>query len=121
MIDIRDRTDIELLVHTFYQKAIIDEHIGFIFTEIAELDLEAHVPIIIDFWESVLFHTGVYRRNTMQIHLHLNQKIPLQKSHFERWLALFHTTVDELFTGAKANLAKERSLSIATMMQIKIA
>ncbi|MEJ7676618.1 MAG: hypothetical protein WKG06_01825 [Segetibacter sp.] len=44
----------------------------------------------------------------------------LQRKDFERWLQLFNKTVDDLFEGEKAELAKQRALSIATVMQIKI-
>jgi len=53
--------------------------------------------------------------------LTLHQQSPLQKQHFETWLKYFNESVDELFEGEKAFLAKERALSIATVMQIKIS
>jgi hemoglobin len=56
----------------------------------------------------------------MQPHMNLHQKSPLEKHHFETWLGYFKQTVDELFEGEKAFLAKERATSIATVMQIKI-
>lgn len=56
----------------------------------------------------------------MIVHTHLNQLTPLTKEHFKQWLKLFTGTVDELFEGSKANLAKERAHSIATIMEIKI-
>ncbi len=40
--------------------------------------------------------------------------------HFQRWILLFNETVDELFKGEKAELIKQRALSISTVMQIKI-
>jgi hemoglobin len=57
----------------------------------------------------------------MRVHIDLHQKEPLTQAHFERWLAHFNATVDEMFVGPKAHLAKERALSIATVMRIKIA
>jgi hemoglobin len=45
----------------------------------------------------------------------------LQKHHFDTWLRYFKATVDELFEGERAFLAKERATSIATVMQIKMA
>jgi len=56
----------------------------------------------------------------MQPHLILHQKSPLEKHHFETWLRYFNNTVDELFEGEKAFIAKERAQSIATVMQIKL-
>ena len=56
----------------------------------------------------------------MQSHLNINDKYPLNKEHFDRWISYFNLSVDELFEGPKASYAKERALSVATIMQIKI-
>ena len=52
MNDIETRTDIDLIMRVFYERALADEVIGFIFSDVAHLDLERHLPIIGDFWES---------------------------------------------------------------------
>ena len=44
----------------------------------------------------------------------------LQRNILARWLQLFTSTVDELFEGEKAELAKQRAMSIATVMQLKL-
>jgi hemoglobin len=54
------RADIDRLMNHFYSKATKDDVIGYIFTDIAKLDLEHHLPIIGDFWETLLFRTGNY-------------------------------------------------------------
>ena len=118
--EITTEQDIRLLVNSFYDKVNGDPSIGFIFNDIAKVDWEKHMPVMYSFWESVLFGAGRYKGNPMPVHMHLNQKIKLERKHFERWLQLFHATVDELFTGEKAELAKQRATSIATVMQIKI-
>ena len=118
--DIENRKDIEMLVDAFYTKVIKDETIGYIFNEVVKLDWEKHIPIMYDFWETTLFHKAIYKGNPMKIHVDLNVKEQLKKAHFDQWLALFNETVDELFDGEMANLAKTRALSIATIMQIKI-
>ena len=119
--DIADRTDIELLMNTFYGKLLTDERIGYIFTDVAKLDLTTHIPIIADFWESVLLNKNVYHNNAMKIHLDLNDRTVLTKEHFDVWLTHFNATVDALFEGDIATLAKQRARSVATLMQIKIA
>lgn len=119
--DLNHRKDIELLINSFYEKVRLDESLGYIFDEIAHVDWENHLPVMYDFWETTLFHTGSYKRNAMQAHISLNEKIPLTKAHFDQWLNLFKSTVDELFEGEIANNAKTRAISIATMIQIKIS
>jgi len=118
--DIANRDDIKLLIDTFYIKLRKDKSLGYIFDEVAKVDWENHMPIMYDFWENTLFHTGTYKRNAMQPHLDLNQKTALTKAHFDQWLLVFNTTVDELFAGEVAHNAKTRALSIATMIQFKI-
>ena len=118
--DIETRVDIELLMNTFYGRLLADENINYIFTDVAKIDMKTHIPVIVDFWESVLLNKNVYHNNTMKIHMDLNEKAPLTKSHFEVWLSHFNSTVDELFYGDIALLAKQRAKSVATLMQIKI-
>lgn len=119
--DISNRDDLLQLLTIFYSKLLADSSISYLFTEIARIDLIHHLDILVNFWDSVLFQNDVYRKNAMQPHLDLHQKSPLQKHHFQTWLKYFNESVDELFEGEKAFLAKERALSIATVMQIKVS
>lgn len=118
--DIVTRKDIELLVDAFYAKIRKDELIGFIFTDIAKVNWEKHLPIMYSFFENMLFYTGSYTGNPMELHKHVNRLFPLTEAHFTRWNLLFKTSVDELFAGERAELAKQRAKSISTVMQIKI-
>jgi hemoglobin len=119
--DIRDRADIIRLINSFYEKVKKDETIGYIFNDIAKVDWDHHLPIMYDFWEGVIFQTGNYEGNPMRVHLNLNERTPLKPAHFARWKLLFIETVNELFEGDKAELARQRAVSIATMMEIKTA
>jgi hemoglobin len=56
----------------------------------------------------------------MLVHLQLNEKTQLKPEHFQKWLELFNETIDELFSGEKANLAKFRAISIAKTIQMKV-
>lgn len=119
--DISTREDIEILTRQFYEKVIPDAVIGHIFTEVVNMDWEHHIPVIIDFWETILLDHPVYKKNAMEVHYELNKKMPLTKDHFNRWLLLFIATVDELFEGKIAELAKTRAKSVAGIMQFKMA
>jgi hemoglobin len=118
--DITNRADIQQLVDTFYTKVRADETIGYLFNEVAQVNWEQHLPRMYDFWENILFQTGSFKGNPMVAHVQLHQKSPLSAAHFDRWRQLFFATVDELFEGDMAELIKQRALSIATMMRIKV-
>jgi hemoglobin len=120
MQDITIREDIEKLIITFYEKVKTDDTIGYIFTQVVTMDWPHHVPVIVDFWETILLDNPVYTKNAMEVHYTLNKKEPLLPQHFERWVQLFTTTVDELFDGKTAMLAKTRAASIAQVMQFKM-
>ena len=107
-------------MEAFYQRVRKNPDIGFIFDDIAKVNWEVHTPIIIEFWQGVLFHSGNYRNNPIAIHKHVNSLFPLEKKHFEVWLGLWNETVDHLFEGNNAELIKQRARSIATVIQLKI-
>ncbi|WP_439506456.1 group III truncated hemoglobin [Sediminibacterium sp.] len=118
--DIINRDDIELLINSFYKKVQKDPLIAFFFTKIVPVNWEAHLPVMYGFWENILFFSGTYEGNPMAKHKSIHQKCPMKMEHFQRWTSLFNETVDELFEGDKAELAKQRAMSIATVMQIKM-
>jgi len=122
--DIENREDIDLLMREFYAAAMADENIGYIFTDVAKLDLNKHLPVIGDFWETLLFRTGDYGRhgrNPLQVHGELDEKSPLRQQHFERWLEIFTQTVDRSFSGAVAEFIKMRAEAIAGRMLAFVA
>ena len=79
----------------------------------ARLDLEAHVPEITSFWETILLGAQTYRGGAFRPHAALHMKSPLRSGHFERWLVLWRETVDSLFEGPRAELAKSHALRVA--------
>ncbi len=111
--DIEDRSDCERLVRAFYGRALVDPIIGFIFADVARLDLEAHVPVIASFWETVLLGGRSYTGSAYAPHAALHARVRLRAGHFERWLALWCATVDELFAGERAELAKSHAVRVA--------
>ncbi len=112
--DIEDRDDVERLVRAFYGRALTDEVIGWIFTDVAHLDLEAHVPEITAFWETVLLGAQSYSGGAFAPHARLHAKAGLRRGHFVRWLELWFATVDELFAGTRAEEAKAHAARVAT-------
>ena len=117
MRDIETRADLEFLLAEFYKIATVDEEIGHHF---ADLDLAAHLPIIVGFWEKVLFGKPVYFGNPLIIHQKLNEKSPLKLEHFQHWFEIFNRTVDRLFTGETAENAKLRAKMVAHSLNQRI-
>lgn len=118
--DIQNRQDIETFITAFYEKVKQDETIGIIFTKIVPINWEHHIPLITDFWESILLDNPVYKNNAMEAHYALNKIFPLQKKHFNAWLKIFNSTLNEMFDGDKVLLAKKRAESIAMLMEHKM-
>ena len=111
--DIASRADLDVLLRRFYGAAFEDALIGPFFTEIAGLDLEAHLPHITDFWESALLRSGVYRRNAFAPHAALHEREPMTAAHFGRWVQLWRAAVDGLYAGPVAERAKAQGERIA--------
>lgn len=119
--DISDRADITGLVTDFYGRVYADDLLGPIFIDIAKMDLPAHLPIMSDFWETVLLRTGSYRRNALQSHFDLNRLVRLEQHHFDRWLLLWRTTIDDRHAGPLAELAKTQAGRIAGSIGRRLA
>jgi hemoglobin len=118
--DIESRADCERLVRTFYGRALTDPVISFIFVDVAKLDLEAHVPRITSFWETILLGAQSYGGGAFRPHAVINTKVRLRAGHFERWLYLWRTTVDELFAGRRAELAKSHADRVARAFHARL-
>ena len=72
MRDIENREDLLFLMHAFYSRMLEDPEVGYIFTDVAKIKLEHHLPLLADFWNNALFHTGGYKNNVVQIHKDLD-------------------------------------------------
>ena len=118
--DVQTRADIEQIVRDFYDVMLKDPIIGYIFTDVARIHLESHLPTIIDFWCDIVFQEKQYRGNALQKHLELNDKIPLTPGHFTRWLYLFNRAVDGNFAGDNAELMKHRAELVAKSISAAI-
>ena len=113
MQDIGTREDVKTLVNRFYDKVKNDALLGPVFSHV---DWPHHLPVMYDFWSSMLLGDQTYRGNPLQKHLPLQ----IDKSHFSQWLTLFKKTVDENFAGEKAEEVKMRAQSIAGIFQLKM-
>ncbi len=119
--DLEDRKDIEFLVDVFYNNVFKNDKLIPFFSGDLNIDFEHHKPIMVDFWEFILFQTPmVYMRNVMNPHLELNKKMPIKPEHFQAWINLFSETIDTYFEGPKTEQAKESAKTIGLTMEYKI-
>ncbi len=118
--DLQGRADIERLVNAFYERVRRDELLGFIFDEVAGIDWSAHLPKMFAFWETVLFRSGGYAGNPLAAHARLVPLTTMGRPQFDRWLALFQGTVDDLFAGEKAEHIKNCAADMANVIYSRI-
>ncbi len=100
--NIDNQQDIELLVRTFYHKALGEPLLA---PHFEGIDFEHHFPRMFDFWGFILLGKEGFTGNVFDKHRNLN----VGGEEFERWVALFHQTVDELFEGEIAEKAKSQA------------
>lgn len=108
--------DIQLLVDTFYSKVREDELLGPIFEERLAGKWEEHLAKMYRFWQTLLLGEHSYYGSPLMPHLDM----PVEKMHFQRWVEIFHQTVDDLFAGEVAEEAKWRGNRMAEMFNYKI-
>ena len=111
-----DEAMIERLVRGFYDRVRTDDLLGPVFAaRIA--DWEPHLAQMFAFWSSVALMTGRYHGQPMRKHLPL----PVDAAHFDRWLALFAATAEELCPPRAAAHFVERAQRIAESLELGIA
>ncbi|MCB0807825.1 MAG: group III truncated hemoglobin [Flavobacteriales bacterium] len=114
--DIQDREHIVLLVDSFYDKVRVDVVLGGVFNGVIGDRWPEHLEKMYRFWATVLINEGSYSGAPVRPHLDM----PIGGQHFQRWLELFHGTVDDLFQGPVADLAKRNADRMAEMFQERI-
>ncbi|MBU8883818.1 sec-independent protein translocase TatC [Flavobacteriaceae bacterium JJC] len=120
MKKLETREDIELLVNKFYDKVAKDETIGFFFNDVAKVKWANHLPKMYSFWETLLFGQVSYKGNPMAMHFPVNEKVAIEKRHFEHWIKLWTETVEENFMGEMAETAIYKATNIANLMGYKM-
>ncbi|MFH6602516.1 group III truncated hemoglobin [Maribacter algicola] len=119
--DIINRDDVSRLVTTFYGKIRKDDTLGPIFNTIIT-NWEDHFELLTDFWETQLFLRRKYHGNPVIAHQKVDEKIghSITPEHFGLWLNLWFATIDELFEGETAWIAKNRAQKMSTMLFMQI-
>ena len=111
-----DDAMIEALVRAFYRKVRQDALLGPIF-EARIRDWEPHLQRMCAFWSSVALMSGVYHGSPMGVHM----RLPVDATHFDRWLALFEDTARDICPPVAANHFIERAQRIGESLELGIA
>lgn len=112
--DIQTPEDIEKMVRRQYHLLLHDTDTA---PKFAGLDLEQHLPHIINFWKMVLLaQPGSYTRNAFEPHTRLG----LTKTHFEKWVGFLEQAVNENFEGPQAEKAKNHGRLMSMIFQPKL-
>lgn len=111
-----DDAMIEKLVHGFYARIRSDEVLGPIFAE-RITHWEPHLRRMCEFWSSVVLMSGRYHGQPMIKHLPL----PVDATHFDRWLMIFETSARELCPPSAADHFIKLAQRIATSLELGIA
>jgi len=109
MKDIESPDDVRLLVDEFYSAIREDALLNPLFSDVAQVDWQKHLPKMYAFWNGLILGIPGYDGRPFPPHTVL----PVTREHFQRWLALFHATIDRHFVGPGAKRAKDASASIA--------
>ncbi len=111
-----DEAMIERLVHRFYDRVRADPVLAPIF-DARIADWAPHLDRMCAFWSSVALMSGRYHGRPMEAH----QDLPVDRSHFARWLELFRETAHTECPPAAATHFIERAERIAESLQLGIA
>jgi hemoglobin len=111
-----DEPMIERLVRTFYGRVQLDPLLGPVFAE-RVTDWEDHMQRLCAFWSSVTLLTGRYHGQPMPKHA----RLPVDGTHFDRWLDLFEATAKEVCPPTAAAVFIDRARRIADSLEMGVA
>lgn len=106
------------LVQRFYAKVRKDPELGPVFNG-AVAKWDEHFVTLTKFWSSVMLTSGAYKGNPMAVHTKLADVIKTPM--FDRWLALWKETTEEVFILGHAAQLQERAERIAKSLKLGLA
>lgn len=106
------------LVDAFYARVRVDPVLGPIFNSAIGNRWDTHLAKLSDFWSSVMLMTGRFKGSPMAVHAGLPRA---EAEDFQRWLALFRLTAQEVCPPGAAALFCTKAEMIAQSLQLGIA
>jgi hemoglobin len=111
--DLDSRSQIHNAVVSFYRELVMDDLLGPVFEEVAEVDWSTHIPLLIDYWCRVLLGHQNYQGTILGAHRRVHELQPLTADLFDRWYGLWVATIDQGWAGPSAEKAKAHAAKIA--------
>lgn len=111
--DLDSPDQIAELVRRFYGDVAQDDLLGPMFNDVAQVDWSEHLPKLTAFWCRVLLGMPGYAGNPFRAHMLVHAQRAFTPAHFERWLSLFHETLELGWTGPYADRAGEVADNVA--------
>lgn len=84
------------------------------------IDWQAHIGTVTDYWCHVLLYAPGYEIDVIESHRHLHDRAPFTPALFDRWLRIFHDTVDGGWSGSHAATANKRATGMAWAMAQRV-
>jgi hemoglobin len=119
-VDLATCADVEALLRGFYGQVLVDDILAEPFAEIRANGLESHLPVMCDFWQTVLFSVRLYGGSAVRAHQPVHDRYLLTAGHFLRWLQLWTSTIDQMYQGPVAEHAKIQATRIARAMHRRL-
>ncbi|MGH6696610.1 group III truncated hemoglobin [Sphingopyxis sp.] len=112
-----DEAALERLIPAFYDRVRADVDIGPLFNA-AVHDWPGHLEKLVAFWSSVMLTTGRYKGSPVAEHL--KHKAAITPAMFDRWLAIWADTTNELLAPASATALQGKAARIAESLQLAL-
>lgn len=113
--DLDSPDEIAEMVRRFYADVAMDDLLGPMFNDVAQVDWGEHLPKLTAFWCRALLGRPGYSGNPFRAHALVHRKRAFTSGHFERWLTLFHETLELGWTGPKTDRAGELADNVAAV------
>lgn len=111
--DLDSPEQIHEMVRRFYSDVTQDDLLGPMFNDVAHVDWNEHLPKLAAFWCRALLGTPGYSGNPFRAHALIHAQRPFTAGHFERWLTLFHETLEFGWTGPNTQRARDLADNVA--------
>ncbi len=111
--DLDNAAEITEMVRRFYADVTQDDLLGPMFNDVARVDWSEHLPKLAAFWRRALLGQPGYQGNPFRAHALVHSKREFTAAHFERWLTLFHETLDLGWTGPNTQRAHDLADNVA--------